>query len=200
MQETEEIFINARNNNFEKSDKTSRSLFRCAEIKPVDNYKNNLLHIATEHSNVKYVEELLDAGYNQNAQNCFGKSSWDIAIENKNRVIIDKFVDNKMKKERTMLKRKISNLEMTIEELTVENKKLESQLTQNTKKMDCLSTSKNSLLVENLNLKRSSEILRNDNNVLLNVNKSIREENTNLKEANKKLKISVDALISSSMK
>jgi ankyrin repeat protein len=222
MQESvETTFRNARNNNFETSDKNFSSLFRLTKIKPVDDYGNTLLHIGTEHSNEKYVEDLLNSNYDQDVKNKFGKSAWDIAITNQNKNIINKFVDHRVKtatsvvKERnellqnevSLLTKRKAVLETQVGEYCVRNKHLEDTLNQTkistakqTEEMTILTRSKTKLLSQIGTLEKSVNNLTSENSTLKFTNKRLREDNEELKDANKKLKSSVDALITASMK
>lgn len=221
MQDTDIVFRNARNNALDLSDKSFTSLFRLTKVKPVDDYGNTLLHITTEHSNLKYVEDLLNSDYDPNAPNKFGKSAWDIAVANQNSSVLTKFVDHRIKtatkvfEDRndvlqttvTGLSRKRKELEDTVVELELQNKKLttlvgnyETTDLSKAKEITLLTRSKSSLLTEVSSLKRSVADIQSDNVVLKNTNKRLREDNDELKDANKKLKSSVDALLCASMK
>lgn len=214
-------FRNARNNKLALSDKGFNSLFRLTKVKPVDDYGNSLLHIVTEHSNTKYVEDLLDAGYDSNQQNKFGKSPWEIAISNKNKSVIDKFVDHRVKvtnqvekervkileneisqfsKKRKVLEARVEELEKSNQSLTARTLAHELNEKQNTSEITMLTRSKTTLLNELTVHKRKAIDLEDENTVLKTTNKRLREENDELKNANKKLKLSVDAFLEASMK
>jgi ankyrin repeat protein len=221
MQDLDSTFKNARNNNFELSDKSFTSLFRLTKVKPVDDYGNTLLHIATEHENQKYVGELLNAGYDENSTNKFGKSSWDIAVASRNKTMINKFVDHKITTATAVEVSRVDNLQQTVNTLTKKRKELEDSVnnletankklttlvtkyesadSDRSKEITLLTRSKAGLLTEVSNLKHSLSDVQSDNVVLKNTNKRLREENEELKGANKKLKSSVEALLTASMK
>lgn len=221
MQDTDTTFRNARDNKLSLSDKSFTSLFRLTKVKPVDDYGNTLLHITTEHSNSKYVEELLNADYDPDAVNKFGKSAWDIAVSNQNKTILAKFVNHRVQSATKVLENRNSTLNETVVTLTktrkeledfvtdidLQNKKLRTRISQyeatdldRTKEITLLTRSKSSLLNEVSCLKRSVADIQGDNVVLKSTNKRLREDNDELKDANKKLRTSVDALLTASMK
>lgn len=193
MQDINTTFENARNNKLKSTDR----LFCSNETtKPTDNYGNTLLHIMTEHENEEYVEKLLNGGYSQELTNKFGKSPWDIAINNRNKKIINKFVAHKVEKatqnvkeQNNVLIQNKSQLEETIKTLKVNNKKLAHIENAKNETITQLTKNQIELCAEITNLK-------SDNNVLQNANKRIREENTELTNANKKLRIAVDSFLS----
>jgi len=189
------IFKNAYQNKFENN-----SIFKRDKNKPIDNYGNTLLHIATEHENLKYVKFLLYNNYDTNKQNKFGKSAWDIALNTKNKKIIDEFVNffvhkntKKLENINDKLKKYNTNILNQIEQLTLSEKELKSK---NNKLESSISICKFNESEYKLNILR----LTNDKNFLHNSNKKIKEENQQLNDANKNLKISIDTLINANMK
>lgn len=199
MQGLETEFKNAINNDLDFSSKSFTSLFKLKKIKPIDNYGNTLLHITTEHSNSKCVEDLLNAEYDPNLKNKFGKSAWDIAIANQNKEVLSKFVDHRIKTATGNLQKELVDLEMKNKKLSSVIVNYETTNSDKSKEIVILTRSKTSLLNEISTLKNSIVDIQNDNLVLKNTNKRLREENEDLTISNKKLKSSVDALITASM-
>lgn len=215
MEEVNNIFKHARDNTPDLSNKKSR--YRNI----TDEYGNTLLHITTEHSNLKYIEELLNENYDPYVKNKFKKSAWDIAVLNQEKKILDKFVDHRVKNETQVLKnennilndnilnltKKRKYLEECLVNLESENKRLMTAVAQHDvkeferiKEIKLLKKSKSSLSNEVYDLKLLFEDIQNDNVVLKNTNKKLRKDNEDFKNANENLKKSIDTLLSSNMK
>jgi FtsZ-binding cell division protein ZapB len=215
------VFKYARNNTF---DKCTSNIFGLqvdltkTKIDAIDDYGNSLLHIAAEHSNEKYVEILLDNGYDWNQQNKFKKTPWDIAVREQNSNVLSKFIAYRISQavdvvnervlllgdENKLLVREKAELRSDIESIKLENKKLSVMVTnlgtEKTNEIMMLTRSKSSLNAEVISLKRKYDDISADNMVLRSTNKRLRENNEELADSNKKLKTSVDALITASMK
>jgi ankyrin repeat protein len=217
------VFKHARNNAFDKCTSGDfGTLFSLTKTKPnvtaVDDYGNTLLHIATEHSNEKYIETLLERGYDWNQQNKFKKTPWDVAVREQNSSVISKFVAHRISQavdvansrvlllgdENKLLVREKSEMRSELESTKLDNKKLSNMVTnlgtEKANEIMMLTRSKSSLNAEVTSLKRKYDDVSADNTVLRSTNKRLREDNDELRDSNKKLKTSVDALITASMK
>ena len=189
----------------------------------LDNYKNNLLHIATLKNDFNMVEYLLEIGLDFTLVNAFGQTAWDIAILLRNDKIINIFVSQKIKTS-TLLTQKLAELQTKIKNLGRENcdfltrievlRVEKSMLEDKLNKIYNMETENSTLLYKNKTLtadnKKLSEILSemktkharalDDNSELERSNKKLRTENTDLLEKNIRLKISVDNLINNAKK
>lgn len=179
----QEVLLSVINEDTNKiKDKINNSTYDVANI--YDECGNNLLHLAVFKLNTTIVELLLSKNLNINEKNKFNMTPWDIALTNRDKNIIDKFIEHKTKND------KIFKLTASI---VTENKDLKQ-------KLQSVDYAKDELKNEFINIERDLKKCESEVVILRSSNKRLREENDDLTESNKKLKMSVQALIISNKK
>lgn len=87
----------------------------------LDKYENNLLHIATIANQPQIIRYFLNKGLSCSKLNKFGQSAWDLALLNRNQLVIDEFLTHKMTITNDSLKSQVMTLNNQISDLKTKN-------------------------------------------------------------------------------
>lgn len=185
--------------------------------KLIDDYENNLLHIAVFYTTTKKVEMvkyLLEKGLNIDHKNKVGQTPYDLAILSHDKILIQLFsnvikytASTQLASEILILKTECATKDNIIYQLESTNSQLKTTVATKDKIIINMKTSSDKLksnLMSQTDLtheyKKEINSLREHNDSLLFTNKRLIDDNNELTTQNKKLRTSVDALIESKRK
>jgi len=179
----------------------------------VDNYSNNLLHLAVMNSNSQIVKLLLEKGLDQTHKNKWNQTPWDLAIQMHNKSVIQAFVDNNiLRAQNSFIKldyNPASEYNQLKDKLNYANQKIDILSTSYRDHLTCLSKTEQvdlinfksrhsdcmNFITDYQNLKSTNKILETDNKEHIISKKRLRDESDNLIRENQQLKSQSDNLI-----
>lgn len=157
----------------------------------IDEYNQNLLHIAVKCKNYNLVKHLLSKQIDKNKRNLFGETPFDIAIKNHDIKMMEILLGNEnLKIDNDYLKSLNNGLTMKLDEMDKNNLKLlqtNTELTQKNSLLkikldeDTLNRKRHrddidSYICENKRLKIENDKLKNDNEIMKETIKIMRED------------------------
>jgi ankyrin repeat protein len=137
---------------------------------------NNLLHVAVLVENINLIQYFLEYNMDPNLKNKANKTPWDLALRSQNKDIIKLFSEHEC-----TYKELNNKLMSTNDSMRSDNRRLEDQKVELTKK-------NNTLENENTILRIHNKRLRDDVD-------TVAKENCELKDTNKRLKTSLDNMM-----